>query len=247
MLFDWFTVLAQLINFLVLVWLLKRFLYKPVLQAIAEREKRIAGQLQAAAAQEAEAHRVQTLYMSMNEALGRDREMLLKKAVTEAEAQKRQLMEEGRTEYAQLRSRWEQALGREREALLEDIRTKAGEEVIALAGRMLRDLAEAPLEECMVHVFARHIRALPADDIKRLKRAMMADGSHLIVRTAFDLPQTGKTELQDAVRETFSTTAACLFEKRPDLISGVEVTAGGLRISWNVSDYLSTLAKDAGI
>ena len=42
MLFDWFTFGAQTLNFLVLVWLMKRFLYKPILNAIDAREKRIA-------------------------------------------------------------------------------------------------------------------------------------------------------------------------------------------------------------
>ena len=34
MLIDWFTVAAQVVNFLVLMWLLKRFLYKPIVYAI---------------------------------------------------------------------------------------------------------------------------------------------------------------------------------------------------------------------
>ena len=45
MLIDWFTVGAQALNFLILVWLMKRFLYKPILRAIDEREKRIASEL----------------------------------------------------------------------------------------------------------------------------------------------------------------------------------------------------------
>jgi F-type H+-transporting ATPase subunit b len=45
MLIDWFTVAAQVVNFLILVWLMKRFLYKPILHAIDEREKRIATEL----------------------------------------------------------------------------------------------------------------------------------------------------------------------------------------------------------
>jgi F-type H+-transporting ATPase subunit b len=45
MLIDWFTVAAQALNFFVLVWLMKRFLYKPILNAIAEREKKIASEL----------------------------------------------------------------------------------------------------------------------------------------------------------------------------------------------------------
>ena len=37
MLIDWFTVGAQALNFIILVWLLKRFLYKPILDAIDAR------------------------------------------------------------------------------------------------------------------------------------------------------------------------------------------------------------------
>jgi len=50
MLIDWFTVVAQVVNFLILVWLLKRFLYRPILNAIDAREKRIATKLADAAA-----------------------------------------------------------------------------------------------------------------------------------------------------------------------------------------------------
>ena len=52
MLIDWFTVGAQVLNFLILVWLLKRFLYKPILNAIDAREKRIAAELADAACEE---------------------------------------------------------------------------------------------------------------------------------------------------------------------------------------------------
>ena len=57
MLINWFTVCAQAINFLILVWLLKRFLYKPILHAIDEREKGIATQLADAEAKKAEAQK----------------------------------------------------------------------------------------------------------------------------------------------------------------------------------------------
>ncbi len=52
MLIDWFTVGAQALNFLILVWLMKRFLYKPILNAIDAREKKIAAELADADAQE---------------------------------------------------------------------------------------------------------------------------------------------------------------------------------------------------
>ena len=57
MLIDWFTVGAQVLNFLILVWLLKRFLYKPILDAIDAREERIAAELADADAKKAEAQK----------------------------------------------------------------------------------------------------------------------------------------------------------------------------------------------
>lgn len=55
MLIDWFTVGAQTLNFLILVWLMKRFLYQPVLDAIDAREQRIAQELADAAQKQAQA------------------------------------------------------------------------------------------------------------------------------------------------------------------------------------------------
>ena len=65
---DWFTVVAQAINFLILVWLLKRFLYKPILHAIDEREKGIAAQLAEAEAKKAEAQKERDDFQHKNEA-----------------------------------------------------------------------------------------------------------------------------------------------------------------------------------
>ena len=74
MLIDWFTVVAQILNFLVLVWLLKRFLYKPVLDAIDAREKGIATKLADAEAKEAEALKEHQEFDDKNKGSGlRDR------------------------------------------------------------------------------------------------------------------------------------------------------------------------------
>ena len=64
---DWFTVIAQVINFLVLVWLLKRFLYKPILNAIEEREKKVSEQLTDAAEKMDEANEKLNQYQQKNE------------------------------------------------------------------------------------------------------------------------------------------------------------------------------------
>ena len=74
MLFDGFTVAAQTLNFLVLVWLMKRFLYKPILDAIDAREKRIALALADAAAKKTEAQQERDEFQKKNEVFDQARD-----------------------------------------------------------------------------------------------------------------------------------------------------------------------------
>ena len=96
MLINWFTVCAQAINFLILVWLLKRFLYKPILHAIDEREKGIAAQLASAEAKTAEAQKDRDDFQHKNEAFDKERAALLKKATDDASAERQRLLDEAK-------------------------------------------------------------------------------------------------------------------------------------------------------
>ena len=83
MLFDWFTLIAQLVNFLVLVWLLKRYLYKPILDAIDERENLIASQLHAAEETKDNALKLLKNYQQKNTDFDQQRHDLLIGAISE--------------------------------------------------------------------------------------------------------------------------------------------------------------------
>src|ERR1700683_5526283 len=92
MLIDWFTVGAQALNFLILVWLLRHFLYKPILDAIDAREQRIATELADAAALKAESKKEQDEYQRKNQALEAERVTLLSRATDEAKARREALL-----------------------------------------------------------------------------------------------------------------------------------------------------------
>ncbi len=59
---DWFTVVAQIINFLILVALLKRFLYGPIIRAMDRREAEIASRMDAASDKTADAEKQRIRY-----------------------------------------------------------------------------------------------------------------------------------------------------------------------------------------
>ena len=109
---DWFTVIAQVVNFLVLVWLLKRFLYKPILRAVDEREKGIAAQLAQAEAQKAEVQKDRNDLQHKNEVFDQEHASLLKKATDEANTERQRLLDAARKDADALRAKRQDAFER---------------------------------------------------------------------------------------------------------------------------------------
>ncbi len=160
MLIDWFTVGAQVLNFLILVWLLKRFLYKPILHAIDAREKRIATELADADAKQSQAEKERDEFQKKNEEFDQQRDALLSKATDEAKAERQRLLDEARQAADALRAKRQDALKREQQSLNDEIIRRTREEVFAIARKTLTDLAGTSLEERMSEVFTRRLREL---------------------------------------------------------------------------------------
>ena len=147
MLIDWFTVIAQVVNFLILVWLLKRFLYRPILDAIDAREKRIATELADADAKKAEAQKERDEFQHKNEEFDQQRAALLSKATDEAKAERQRLLDEARKAADALSAKRQETLRSEAHNLNQAISRRAQQEVFAIARKALTDLATTSLEE----------------------------------------------------------------------------------------------------
>ena len=244
MLIDWFTVGAQALNFALLVVLMRWFLYKPVLHAIAEREKRIAGELADAATKQAEATAERDELRRKKKELDGQRDELLRKAKDDASAERKRLTDEARTAADALRAKQAAALANEAHASNQALCRRAGEEVFAIARKALTDLATTSLEERMADVLTRRLGEMDGEAKKAFAAALAASSAQAVVRSAFELPEAQRAAIKDALNRALSADVPVRFEAAPDLISGVEIAVGGRKLSWTLSDYLATLEKD---
>lgn len=243
MLFDWLTFGAQTLNFLVLVWLMKRFLYKPILNAIDAREKRIALALADAALKQTAAQKERETFQKKNEDFDRQRNELLGQAKDEAKAERQRLQDEARQVADTLRAKKQDALTSELQALHQDIARRSREEVFAIAKKVLADLTGLSLEERMGAVFTRRLRELDDDARAALAKALKTASNPVRVRSAFELPAAQRAAIQSALNETFSGDIQIQFDTTPDLISGIELTVNGWRVAWNIADFLVSLEQ----
>lgn len=243
MLIDWFTVFAQLLNFLILMALLKRFLYKPILRALDAREKKIAGHLKEAKKLMEDAERERSEYVYKNELFEQQRGELLKQAQQEAEHERVQLIETARTETTTLRAGWQQALQIEQSRLHHEIMRHTRREVFAITRKTLADLASESLENRISEVFIQRLKTLGNPEKNLLSLAIKASSKPVTVRSVFELSAERQRDIKQAVRETLANDAVIEFITDNEHICGIELTTNGHKLSWTISDYLSSLEQ----
>jgi len=246
MLFDWFTIAAQALNFLILVWLMKHFLYHPILNAIDTREKLIAKELADAACQKAEAQKEHAEFQKKNEEFDQQRAALLTKATEAAKTERERLLDEARKAADALSAKRQAALLTDAGNLNQAISRRTQQEVFAITRKALGDLATVSLEERMGEVFDRRLHGLDGAAKAVLGAALKKNSEPALVRSAFDLPVPQRAAIQNALNETFSAEVHVRFETAPDLVCGIELAANGQKVGWTIADYLATLEKGVG-
>lgn len=246
MLIDWFTVGAQVINFLVLVWLLKRFLYRPILNAIDAREQRMAAELADADATRAEARQARATFEHKNQAFDQQRAALLAQATDAAKAEHRRLLDEARHAADALQTKRQEALRQEADQLNQALMHRTQQEVFAIARKTLTDLAGVSLDARLAAVFIERLGAMDGEAHTVFAEALKATSGPVRVRSAFELPVAQREAIQAALNDTFETEVPVQFESGPDLIGGIELTAQGQRIAWSIADYLRSLEQSVG-
>jgi F-type H+-transporting ATPase subunit b len=241
---NWFTVIAQMVNFIILVWLLKRFLYKPILKAIDEREKKIAGQIKEAETKDAMAKKEQAEFARKNETFEKEKEELMAKAVADTDEKRQKLFEEVRNEATELRVKLEKSLQEMQDNLNRDIVQKTKLEVFAIARKALSDLASESLEEQSANTFIKRLTDSSKEEKKQFVEAFKSGSDPVLVQSAFDLPGKQQADIKAAVNEILGTETKFVFKTAPEIISGIELTSNGYKLAWSISEYLNSLKKN---
>lgn len=244
MIIDWTTIIFQIINFLVLVFLLRKFLYGPIIKTMDEREQKIVEREEVAAAQKKEAEEEAETYRQKREKLEQQKEEIHEKALKQAEKEKRDLLDKARREVEETKQRWEESFEREKETFITELRSRIGQQACAISRRCLQDLADAKLEELIWNLFLKKIADLPGDERSKLKKALTADESRVELYSAFETPGQKVDDLEKILKELVSGSGDevdLVSKVEQSLICGLELHAGGYRIAWSIDSYLEDL------
>jgi len=243
MLIDWFTVVAQIVNFLILVALLKYFLYGRIIAAMDQRQEQINQRWQEAEVAKKKAEQEAASIQRKNIALDESREQLLAKIHDEVDEHRRELIGKARAEVDQLQTRWNDSLHEETDSFIRDLRALAAKEICSIARTALAELADQELEHCVVRAFIRRLYALNQDDRNEIGSHFKESGEDAILQSAFEIPVEQQNKITDVLKKQLFEHFNTRFELSEGLTCGIALQTKGHRIAWELSDFLDGLEQ----
>lgn len=243
MLIDWRTVAAEIINFLLLVWLLNRFLFKPTLAVVKERDEKVRAELEGAARQKEEAKLEREVLSLEKDTFEKERNTLLKNAIADAQQEKEKLLRMAHEEYTSLRETLHAHIEEEKKRLFSELKGSIEDEAFHLAQTTLQSLTSTSLEEQMIALFAQKARQIDPETKQKLFFDISHSSYAVTVKTAFEMPSNARTLLESAFQEIFGHRLVCSFEQDPSLIGGIELITAGYTVRWSLAASLLSIRE----
>lgn len=232
---DWLTVAAQIANFLVLVWLLKRFLYRPILDGIDAREAEIAARMNEAAEARNQAEAAGQAYHDQAQALNLAQSDMTEIIRRKAAEQRDAMLTEAQARLSRDHDAWKAHQAEEAQKYTEKLHRAGAGALLALTRKALSDLADETLEARMAGHIAGQIK--PMQD--NLRRAA-GEATAAVVTSQRPLPQAAQDALTTQLQAVFPRLAV-RFEASDAQAPGLVLRLGGAQLAWTTDSYIDGL------
>jgi len=222
---DWWTLALQTVNFIVLVWLLRKFLYRPVREVI-EKRKKLSEQAFADADRQKNAAEKTRLHFEEGQAgLVQERQDMLKKLHEELEAERHKALEEAKGKANELLEAARTLIAGQRDAALAEVRDQVSAMAVELAADLLRKSGLTAPNAVFLEKLEQHLEDMSADERKRLQKDLAVDGARLTVVTPSPLTPEERGQWMDRLNERLDLGHwdKTDFTTEPEILGGVEL------------------------
>ncbi|MBX3232522.1 MAG: F0F1 ATP synthase subunit delta [Labilithrix sp.] len=234
------SLLFETVNFLILVWVLSRFVYRPLKKSLAERRAADERLRVEAEAKRDEATRALEEMREKHKELGELRERVMREAAEDAAAMRARLLAEAKDDTAAARAQGERLLDSEREEARAAVRDLAIRESTHIAARLLAELSPRALDDALVEQLA---RAVPEHDLRRDGAGRRV--SEIELRFARPPAPEAVTRLRKAFADALDADPTIATRQDPALVAGVVATIGEHVLDASIAGNLTALAARA--
>jgi len=240
---NWSTFVLEILNFLVLIWILKRFLYKPVLAVIARRREDIEKSLAEARSLHEDAEALKARYQARLAEWEQERRQARDQLGREIEAERAEQLAALQSQLAQEREKTAVAEDRRQADARHKLEETALVQAARFAARLLGELAGPELEERLLQRVLADLAKLPDERVAALRNNWGRPGNTAVVSTAYPLSESRREELRQAVARLADAAVTVRFEQDETLLAGIHITLGAWVLGANLRDELKSLAE----
>ena len=235
---DLTTIVLEILNFLVLVWLLKRFLYQPVLKVIDQRQQSINNTLAEAQQTRQQAESLQQQYEERLAHWQQEKTQAQQELAESINQQRAEQLTQLEQELADLKEKHQASNKAQHEQWQHHVVSQAIEYGAAFAGKLLTPLADAELEQKLVRLFCQQVSEWSPEACAQFCSSHSLQGRGVTVYTAYALDATLQQALQQTLQQLFGQTLSVEFAQQAELLAGVRIAAGAWTLGLNLADEL---------
>jgi F-type H+-transporting ATPase subunit b len=242
---DWSTFILELINFLILVWLLKRFFYRPVMDVIARRREEIQAKIDQAGKVRSESEALKAEYENRLSGWEQEKAAARQSLHRDIESERRRLLEELAASIEQEREKKRVLNERKLRNERRNNEKRALEQARAFVSRLLNRLADRELEARIIRVALEDLDELSAEQKALLKKSAAKPGTHPIVTSAFPLSEDDRTAVETVLSGLLGRPVQCEYRSDPSLLAGLRIGIGAWLLQATLKDELKYFGDDA--
>lgn len=239
---NWFTFSAQIVNFLILLWLLKRFFYTPLQNVMKKREDEVLSRLEEARQKLVHAEEMSKEYQGKIDQLEKQKNEWLEEAKQESESHRKELLKTARNEVDAIHAKWLKAVESEKKTLMETLERQSVQKILAIVEKIVRDLSDSDLERQTIQRFLEKIQAIDEHDTSKVEN--IKTEKEIEIASSFPIEKADQQKIDKTIQKMFSDQTQYNYTTDPDLGFGIELRSNGWKLGWNMKLYLNELRSE---
>ena len=241
---ELYTIIAQIINFSVLLFLLNKFLYKPVMKTMEKRRNDIKQKIDDTEKKLEETEKLKEEYLNKLKEVEEENIVLRQRVIDDVAKFKEIEMQKAQDDISNKRERFNDYLKLEQKNLLEKFNKNLLDMFVKYSNHMFSAIANSTLQKEIINAFLNKVNILDKDKIEDINK-MKADKIYIISNAllADDEKELIKKSLKD--KGFIFSEIEFMIDKK--LVLGIDMKIGSYVFSWNIKEFtehfISTIDK----
>ena len=230
---ELYTIIAQILNFAVLIFLLNKFLYKPVLKTMEKRRSNIKQKIEETEKKLQESDKLKEDYLNKLKEVEKENVILRKQALEDVKKFKELELQKAKDDISIKKDKFNDYLQLEQKNLIENFNDNLADMFIEYSNNILKVIANSNLQNEIVNSFIEKLNGLTSDKIKSINELNL---DTIYILSNSDLNEEERKLIHNSLIGKGLIFKNIEYSIDKKLILGIELRARSYVLSWNVKE-----------